>query len=210
MLPSVLTAVLYKGITSILWKLGYVQNTSLTGQVTMLTNSGWFQAERSSFIYAPKKWVSCQLVSEWLGANVKYLRCFCISGQHEVLEEGAFHKRKSCHSTLSNGPYHRITLTGTAKAEILVCKVWCKVFVISKSCTGEVSRKIQSSRTGTALWDIVLYVENFLLLHLTYNMSFSPKLHVACFQRFSPKTLATGSWSNCYKPRAIHSFHELR
>lgn len=27
-----------------------------------------------------------------------------------MLEEGAFHKRESFHSTLSNGPYHKITL----------------------------------------------------------------------------------------------------
>lgn len=41
MLPSILTAALHRGISSIFLKLGQVQNMFLTWQVTVLTNSGW-------------------------------------------------------------------------------------------------------------------------------------------------------------------------
>lgn len=178
MLPSVLTDVPYKGITHTFWKLWQVQSMSLSWWVTLLINSGSLQAESSNFTYAPKKQVSCQLVSEWLDAEwIQIFEMFL----HFWAAWGAWGR---CFPQEGKLPQHfeqwpipqNNSQTGAVEAAVSVYKVWCKVFGISKICIGAVSRKIQSSQTGMALWDIILYVESFFISHLTCNMLFSPKL----------------------------------
>lgn len=178
MLPSVLTGMPCKGITHILWKLWQVQSMSLTWWVTVLVNSGSLQAESSNFTYAPKKQVSCQLVSERLDAEwIQIFEMFL----HFWAAWGAWGR---CFPQEGKLPQHfeqwpipqNNSQTGAVEAAVSVYKVWCKVFGISKICISAVSRKIQSSQTGMALWDTVLDVKSFFLSHLTCNMSFFPKL----------------------------------
>lgn len=163
MLPSVLTDVPYKGITHTLWKLWQVQSMSLTWWVTVLVNWGSLQAESSNFTRAPKKQVSCQLVSEWLDAE--WIQIFEML-LHFWAAWGAWGRCFPQEGKLSQHFEHwpipqNNSQTGAVEATVSVCKVWCKVFGISKICSSAVSRKIQSSQTRMALWDIVLYVESF-------------------------------------------------
>lgn len=180
MLPSVLVEVPYKGITPIFWKLWQVQSMSLSWWVTVLVSSGSFQAESSNFTYIPKRQVSCQLISEWLGAELnktfEFLRFWAAWGAwgRSFPQEGKLPQHFK-HWTMPQNN----SQTGAVEVAVSVRKVWCKVSGISKICTSAVSRKIQSSQTEMVLWDIVLYVESFLLSHLTCNMSFSPKMHLA-------------------------------
>lgn len=95
--------------------------------------------------------------------------------------EGALHKSKWHYyrNTLSKGPCLIITVTGTAKEEIIVHRFDGRFLRFLRSALVEKTGKIWSSQTGTVLWGVVPDIGN-LLLHFTPNISFSPKHHVPC------------------------------